>query len=740
VAANSSFHETMKTKLNFLAIGMLLATSVASFGQSTLQFSTTTYSVAENAGVTTLIVRRTGDSNAVVAVDYATANGTATAGLDYTATNGTLTFAPGETNQSIVVPILNDGIVESTETFTVALGNTTGGAVLGTPVTATVRITDNDKGLQFEFGPLTFPSSYRVGEAEGFILLAVVRSDDGDFPVNVDYYSTDGTAINGLDYLGVTNRLFFAPGDKVKTFTVPILNDGLKEINETFCVTLSNSTNQVLGSQKTATVTIMDNDAGVQFQTFNQYCVAENQGALTLTVVRGNDTNLAPCSVDYTFSDVTATNGLDYLGTNGTLNLAQGEMTKTLTIPILPDVMSQADKQYKVTLSNPTNAVLGPYATATITNLDTTGMRPHRFEGVAALPGGSVQLMLGGGVHARFQDYYDLYPIEVSSNLVDWIPLVTLQRTNAATNALTYTDTAAGSWPVRFYRTPVTNLITPFSVRSMKSHPSFSSLPFVKSVSPAPFAFTLIELLVIIAIMAILAALLLPVLGKATRAAWSAQCSSNLLQLQLAWLNYAQDNQDRLVPNWFNYMDPDWTTLCCTTNSWVSGTAWIDPSTAGIQQGALWNYVKNVGSYRCPSDKWVTNYAGTPAPCTRPFNVELSFAMHGGENGKAYSPKIAITLTEIRRPVKVFTFTDACEKSMTSGTFVANPDEPDVWFTLPGERDRGCGANVAFADGHVNFKKWKYLGRIRTGLRTPGANDADRADLRWVLDALSSGL
>ena len=197
------------------------------------------------------------------------------------------------------------------------------------------------------------------------------------------------------------------------------------------------------------------------------------------------------------------------------------------------------------------------------------------------------------------------------------------------------------------------------------------------------------------------------------------------------------------MPNWFNGTNPDWTIYYNTTNSWVSGTAWTDPSTAGIRQGALWDYVKNVGSCRCPSDKWVTNYAGTPAPCPRPFNVTLSFAMNGGENGrngKAYSPKIAITLTEIHQPVRVFTFTDACEKSMTSGTFVANPDEPGVWYTIPGKRDRDGGANVAFADGHVQFKKWQCRGRIRTGLQTPVANGADRADLRWVLDALSSGL
>jgi prepilin-type N-terminal cleavage/methylation domain-containing protein/prepilin-type processing-associated H-X9-DG protein len=274
--------------------------------------------------------------------------------------------------------------------------------------------------------------------------------------------------------------------------------------------------------------------------------------------------------------------------------------------------------------------------------------------------------------------------------------------------------------------------------------PSFSTLPSVRSVSPAARGFTLIELLVVIAIIAILAALLLPALGKAKAMALSIQCNSNLRQLQFAWLHYAHDNQDQLVPNWFNGTDPDWTTYYSTTNSWVSGTAWNDPSTAGIRNGALWPYTgKAVSIYRCPSDQWVTNYAGTPTRCPRPFNVTLSIAMNGGENGqngKAYNPKIAITLTEIRRHAGTLTFMDACEKSMTLGTFVANPDEPDVWFTIPGERDRGCRANVAFADGHVDFKKWKYLGRIRTGMRTPGANDADRADLRWVLDALSGGL
>ena len=102
-------------KLSLLATGMLLSALGTGLGQSTVQFSASSYAVPEWAGTVTLTVKRMNDTSTEISVDYATADGTATNGLKYIATNGTLAFAAGETNRIITVPILNDGLVGGTK-------------------------------------------------------------------------------------------------------------------------------------------------------------------------------------------------------------------------------------------------------------------------------------------------------------------------------------------------------------------------------------------------------------------------------------------------------------------------------------------------------------------------------------------------------------------------------------------------------------------------------------------------
>ena len=108
-------------------------------GAPVVGFESAAYSISEAAATATITVTLNAASNVTAAVRYATADGTATAGEDYQATSGTLTFAPGETTQMFVVPLLDDTVDESDETLTLALSDATEAMIAGAnPVTLTL--------------------------------------------------------------------------------------------------------------------------------------------------------------------------------------------------------------------------------------------------------------------------------------------------------------------------------------------------------------------------------------------------------------------------------------------------------------------------------------------------------------------------------------------------------------------------------------------------------------------------
>jgi len=356
------------------ALGWLLATVGTGLAQPTLEFTASSISVNEAAGAVTLTVQRQGDRDTEVRVDYATADGTAVAGMKYTPVSGTLAFVAGQTNQTIVVPVLNDGFADGTKTFRVNLSNPTGGAVLGARATATVSITDNDWGIEFRFRSYPPPSPIinypALTEDVGAVIIGVVRGDDGNLPVTVDWATSDLTATSGLDYTGMTNTLAFAPTERLKFFSVPILNNSLKEGNKTFRVALSNPTGGTLGGTKTTTVTIADNDQGFEFESAT-YSVAEDAGAVLVRVLRGTDDTNASVTVDYATADGSASSGLDYAATSGTLSFAPGEKVKVVPVPILNDGVKEPTESFRLSLSHPTGgAVLGARTTTTTTIQD----------------------------------------------------------------------------------------------------------------------------------------------------------------------------------------------------------------------------------------------------------------------------------------------------------------------------------------------------------------------------------
>ncbi len=260
--------------------------------------------------------------------------------------------------------------------------------------------------------------------------------------------------------------------------------------------------------------------------------------------------------------------------------------------------------------------------------------------------------------------------------------------------------------------------------------------------------FTLIELLVVIAVIAILMAILMPALQRAREQGQRAVCLNTLKQLTLAWLMYADENDSRLVngetgiapsaPRHQN--EPYWAGKCWDQYNVKGGNRLSrQAQILGIQAGVFWKgkYITELGAFACPTgirDEMLTY---------NPFDGVNGLARDGtisgtvgtkGPNGKRLWVK---KTTEIANPAERLVFID--EGWATPDSFAVHWNSTWQWWDQPVVR-HGDGTNVSFADGHVEYRKWKGAvtvkwGRDHVGWMAGGCsptNDEEWEDLRFI--------
>ena len=229
--------------------------------------------------------------------------------------------------------------------------------------------------------------------------------------------------------------------------------------------------------------------------------------------------------------------------------------------------------------------------------------------------------------------------------------------------------------------------------------------------------FTLIELLVVISIIALLVAILMPALNKAREQATGAVCLSNQKALILAWMIYADDNDGLIVcgdvpkdsnfKNRNSYPDHLWVEPPQDENGIYRGEP-IPTTTEyeqnGIRNGALYPYINNLDTYRCPGDR-------REAGRMKDFHdAYRSYGLPGGLNGEerrwnVNNRKIIKKLTKINRPSEQYVFMEETDtRSWNVGSWllkITGSDWVDPLALWHNKR-----STMSFADGHAEMHAW----------------------------------
>ncbi len=358
-------------------------------GVPEVDFSSSSYSVDEDAGAATIMATLSVEAEYPVWAEYTLYGGTATAGTDYAESGGGLLFAVGETVKTFEVPIIDDAVVEGDETVDLSLSSRdawledfdlSDGTTSDIGSTAwSVDTSECGPGAVFEIRSGAFMASDTDGTAttdggkEGVWMSEVIDiADAGAVDVAVDIWS-EGTA-DPSDNVAVYYKLdggnevliaqkhddfsletVSATGLSGNTVQVIVRAD-LNYDDESYHwdnVTISAGGGSVtVGPNSPATLTIHDDDVPVTVDfSSSTYTVTEDVGLATITATLSDVADWAVVA-QYASSDETATAGEDYAAVEGTITFDPGEISQTFTVPITDDLMLEDNEILNLTLQS----------------------------------------------------------------------------------------------------------------------------------------------------------------------------------------------------------------------------------------------------------------------------------------------------------------------------------------------------------------------------------------------------
>lgn len=218
-----------------------------------IAFAPPVVNVFRDATNAVLTVRRLGGSTGAASLSYATQPGTATLGSDYVHRTGSLTFAPGQTEATLSVPLLPGVTNREVESFYVNLSAISGFVVAGANTRAQINL--------LELPTVEFArTNYLVSEGFGSATVQLARSGALNRAFAVELQAQSLTAQEGTDFTPVHETLSFAINDTAWGHSILVHDNPEFTGDRSFRLSLSAPDGARLGSRSNAVVTLLEND------------------------------------------------------------------------------------------------------------------------------------------------------------------------------------------------------------------------------------------------------------------------------------------------------------------------------------------------------------------------------------------------------------------------------------------------------------------------------------------------
>lgn len=298
-------------------------------------------------GALVFTVTKTGTTTNSYQINYSTADNTALQSSDYATKSGTLTFAPGDTTQTITVTTVNDNFSEPRETMFVNISGTSGAFISRSQGIGTIN--DDEP-------PVTFTVSNAATVEGNTLNFTVSKSGTTNSNYTVNYETVDGNAVQPSDYTQTVGTLSFAPGDVTKTVSVPTAIDGVTEGGESMFLKLTTPPGGGEVSGTPGVGTIADNFGNDISIAISDARVTEG-GNLVFTVTK-TGTSLGYYSVNWATVAGTATANLDYMTRSGTLTFGPSDTSLPITIFTFVDSVPETTETMFVNLSGQTGGAI----------------------------------------------------------------------------------------------------------------------------------------------------------------------------------------------------------------------------------------------------------------------------------------------------------------------------------------------------------------------------------------------